>query len=253
VLAAAMTTLSQKIIRPQRIIIINDSDNDSLHTNHEHVQVHSRPNDGFICQWYVMFIVHHSTSSVYASSLSEIYWCLHLPIGIDCIILTLPQPITAHTLLRNFADEAESLQATQCVPDDRPRPVRDGVRFRFNLEKSDSLCVDSKSNLYEYGQYNGVADASDCAEACVNEVTSSMAAEVRGYEYGCNDRVCRCLYDAGTLDDRSSSRNGFNSINRKYVGTGSITGTTSEAAYVCFKLVGAELEEEALDLLLGMN
>ena len=178
---------------------------------------------------------------------------MHLPIGIDCIILTLPQPITAHTLLRNFADEAESLQATQCVPDDRPRPVRDGVRFRFNLQNSDSLCVDSKSNLYEYGQYNGVADASDCAEACVNEVTSSMAAQLRGYDYGCNDRVCRCLYDAGTLDNRSSSRNGFNRTNRNYVGTGSITGTTRKNTYVCFKLVGAELEEEALDLLLGMN
>lgn len=41
----------------------------------------------------------------------------------------------------------------ECVTDDRPRPTRNGQRFRFNLMKSDAKCVDSQDRLYEWGQF----------------------------------------------------------------------------------------------------
>ena len=42
------------------------------------------------------------------------------------------------------------------VDDDRPRPVRDGERFRFNLVRSNAQCVDINRNLYEYGEFKGI-------------------------------------------------------------------------------------------------
>lgn len=140
----------------------------------------------------------------------------------------------------DYRGECEKLVGV-CVPDDRPRPVRNGVRFRFNMNGEDQICTDKNSNLYEYGEFSGVVDSNECAEKCVNGVKSDLASALRGFDYGCSDAVCRCLYDNGTLDNRTGDS--FNRTNKNYVGKGSITSTTKKNSYYCFKLVGAEMDE----------
>ena len=75
---------------------------------------------------------------------------------------------------------------------------------------------------------------------CVNNTPKALAAggSFRGYDYDCAGRLCRCLYDEGTLDNRNSGR--FDRTNRNERGSGSIVGTTRRRSYYCGKLVGAE-------------
>merc|ERR1712127_582652 len=130
--------------------------------------------------------------------------------------------------------------------DDRPRPVRDGQRFRFNLVERDSQCTDDRSRLYEWGRFNGCENFSECADLCVNNVPSSLAFDgsFRGYDFDCDRMTCSCLYDANTLDSRNGSR--FDRTNRNEPGRGSISGTTRKTGMYCGKLVGAELLEDAV-------
>jgi len=131
-----------------------------------------------------------------------------------------------------------------CVTDDRPRPVRNGQRYRFNLEASDAMCVDSENRRYEWGEFPNVRDFSACAEKCVNGVKEELAtgSSFRGYDFDCARSTCRCLYDEGTLDSRNSGR--FDRTNRNLPGEGSIAGSTTKKATYCAKLVGAEFLEE---------
>lgn len=129
---------------------------------------------------------------------------------------------------------------SECVDDERPRADRNGERFRFNLVKSDAQCVDNRDRNYEWGEYNKVDNFSACAELCVNNTPESLVTggTFRGYDYDCDSRLCRCLYDAGTLDSRNSGR--FERTNRNGTGEGSISDTTQKRSYYCAKLVGAE-------------
>lgn len=135
-----------------------------------------------------------------------------------------------------------SIDPTVCVPDDRPRPVREGVRFRFDLKGENSVCTDTNGNLYEYGQIDNVDNSSQCAEACVNDIlVSSLFGELLGFDFGCTDRICRCLYPNGALNSQNTGE--FDSYNTNYAGTGAIAGTMAKNSFYAFKLVGADGED----------
>jgi len=105
-------------------------------------------------------------------------------------------------------------------------------------------CVDSRDQLYEYGQFVDTLDFSECADLCVNSVPSNLAfsSSFRGFDFECASATCNCLYDAGTLDSKNS--NSFSRINKSPTGRGSISGTTPRSSAYCGKLVGAEAVED---------
>lgn len=136
----------------------------------------------------------------------------------------------------------------RCVDDDRPRPVRDGQRFRFNLvDSGDAQCVDDQDRGYEWGEFGSCTNFSECAERCVNDTLGDLAfaGGFRGFDFDCSNRRCRCLYDAGTLDSRNSGR--FDRSDRNLPGEGSISGTARRSSYYCGKLVGADAVEEVAE------
>jgi len=92
------------------------------------------------------------------------------------------------------AMEAELLNVMEddiCYPD-RPRPVRDGQRNRFNLLELSAYCEDSNGITYEWGGENGMDTADDCAEFCVVDVPEEALYQVlRGFEFNCGSGECR--------------------------------------------------------------
>ncbi len=90
------------------------------------------------------------------------------------------------------AMEAELLESNDdCFPE-RPRPVRNGQRNRFNLESLNAFCADSNGVTYEWGSQNRINNADECAEFCVNGVPNdSLYNALRGFEYNCGSTVCR--------------------------------------------------------------
>ena len=180
------------------------------------------------------------------------------------LALASSSPASAENLkgsILSFLSGENAIRDEDCIPDESPRPVREGVRFRFNLldlkntggvKGVHSQCGDANRRLYEYGEVRGeVMDASECAEKCVNGVTDYLADELLGFDYDCEYLTCRCLYSAGTIEDGGSEtragRNGFRTTDTDYDGEGSITTGVekrdSEGIY-CFKLVGAEYLED---------
>ena len=135
-----------------------------------------------------------------------------------------------------------SIDPTECVPDDRPRPVRGGERFRFTMMGGDNaICTDIDGTPYEYGQFNNVDTSTQCSEACVNDVGDDLVAFLQGFDLGCDERICRCLFSRGTLV--RANRGIFDSYNTNHNGNGSIAGAERQATgMLCFKLVGAENE-----------
>ena len=121
---------------------------------------------------------------------------------------------------------------------------------------------------------------SDCADACVKDVSSALLDSFRGYDWNCKDEKCSCVSVSWTLDfiqitcplpsqfsseltwlhitllirdpsqhirqlyDRGSLDNQnsgrFNRTNHNENGEGSIEGTTEKSDNYCAKLVGAE-------------
>jgi hypothetical protein len=149
----------------------------------------------------------------------------------------------AESIGENIGSQGEcTVDPNVCVPDERPRPVRSGYRYRFNLLGNDAIGTDINGNLYEYGQFNNVDTSNQCSEACINDVSSGLSSALLGFDFGCADRVCRCLYSSGTLN--SQNRGDFDSYNVNFVGKGSISGTTVKKTFYAFKLVGAEAEDE---------
>ncbi|KAL7460673.1 hypothetical protein ACHAXS_001116 [Conticribra weissflogii] len=143
-----------------------------------------------------------------------------------------------------------SIEDQEVCYNDRPRPVRNGERNRFNLQRLDAYCADSDGITYEYGDMNRINNADDCAEFCVNGVTSeTLYRALRGFENDCGARTCRCLYDEGTItNDNSQDFRSGNWENRSRKGRGSIArlsnvrGTT----YACYKRVGSEMVSDVL-------
>eukprot|EP00571_Detonula_confervacea_P013757 CAMPEP_0172297516 /NCGR_PEP_ID=MMETSP1058-20130122/507_1 /TAXON_ID=83371 /ORGANISM="Detonula confervacea, Strain CCMP 353" /LENGTH=175 /DNA_ID=CAMNT_0013006677 /DNA_START=48 /DNA_END=575 /DNA_ORIENTATION=+ len=154
---------------------------------------------------------------------------------------------SAQNLKGSAAATTRNLQTNlpydECVDDERPRPVRSGDRYRFNLMDSDAQCADANSDLYEYGEFNNAKDSSACAKFCVNEVNDYLAGELLGFDFDCREQTCRCLYSRGTLDGQRSYS--FQRTNTRLQGEGGIEKTRSKTEFFCFRLVGTELLEDA--------
>ncbi len=69
-------------------------------------------------------------------------------------------PLAQHLKGSSATRNLQSNLPYECVDDDRPRPVRDGERFRFNLVDSDAQCTDSNRDLYEFGEYDDCDNSS---------------------------------------------------------------------------------------------
>ena len=138
--------------------------------------------------------------------------------------------------------------SNRCVPDNSPRPRHSNLgRFRFNLVRSNAQCVDRDGKLYEFGQINRINDFSECADACVNDVSTRLvdSGSFRGIDYDCKRRECRCLYDEGTLSNRNSRD--FERTNRREYGYGPIDGGKSSRDMYCGKLAGTTAINDFLD------
>jgi len=143
----------------------------------------------------------------------------------------------------------------QCIgSSDRPRPVRNGERFRFNIVGASDAgqCVDDGGRLYERGAFDDVDTFSDCANKCVQDTSASLAFNpaFRGYDYDCSSKSCFCLYDEGTLDETNDINfdttiyGGLSGVTTP--GSGEINGTAYKVGYYgyyCGKLVGVDEEE----------
>ena len=142
----------------------------------------------------------------------------------------------------DFNEEC-TFDPTECVPEDRPRPVRNGERFRFTMMGGDNAtCTDIDGTPYEYGQFDNVDTSTQCSEACVNDVDDALAHSLEGFDLSCDDRICRCLFNRGSLT--SSNRGVFDTYSINYSGEGPIAGAERHSAgMLCFKLVGAEQED----------
>jgi hypothetical protein len=129
-----------------------------------------------------------------------------------------------------------------CIPDERPRPVREGYRIRFNLEARHAICVDQNSKPFEYGQFQGIVDSNECSEYCVNEVTEELAIALLGFDYDCANLNCNCLYTDKTLNGSNVGQFDWYD-NNSLEGIGPISGTAPKDHYYCFKRVGSEEDE----------
>ena len=150
---------------------------------------------------------------------------------------------------RSYTSTSKSRKpSNRCVPDNSPRPRNSNLgRFRFNLVRSNAQCVDRDGELYEYGQINHINDFSECADACVNDVSTRLvdSGSFRGIDYDCKRRECRCLYDEGTLSNRNSQD--FDRTNRREYGYGPIDGGKSSRDMYCGKLAGTTAVNDFLD------
>ena len=113
-----------------------------------------------------------------------------------------------------------------------------------------SISVDRDKELYQYGLFRKVYDFSECADACVNDVSRSLltSGEFQGIEFDCKRNECRCLYNEGTLNSRNSDRFDRTSRSGLY-GYGAIEGgrkTSSTKDMYCGKLAGARVMDGIL-------
>jgi len=159
---------------------------------------------------------------------------------------------TGGALRAQVAEASSNSPPKKCVPDTRPQTqskTADKTRFRFNYEKSDVVCADKDGITYEVGEFDKVNDSDQCAEMCTNDTTTSLSNVIRGFNYDCDARICQCLYDQGTIDRNSAKKfdnSNYETRNRK--GSGSIKNYVRSRGSYCFKLVGAELTGEGLEL-----
>ena len=94
-------------------------------------------------------------------------------------------------------------------------------------------------------------DFSECANACVNDVSHSLltSGEFQGIDFDCKRNECRCLYSEGALNSRSD-RNQFDRTSHSGLyGYGAIEGakkTKSSRDFYCGKLAGARVMDGVL-------
>ncbi len=156
-------------------------------------------------------------------------------------------------------EPTESPTTNDCDDIGNAKESRDGVQYdlRFFDDKS---CRDGSGQRYQYGEIDNVDNFDDCAETCVQDVPSALLSSFRGIDFVCESKnrdSCRCLYDAGALDDnaRSLASDGvFDSTNTDGTGKGSVGGNgfvgrfrrvglleAEDAEFVCVKLESSRL------------
>ena len=162
---------------------------------------------------------------------------------------------SAHSLkgANQIQQQAAEYSANQdsCNPEDSIRiqsKMAHKSRMKFNLFQTDAECVDSDGISYERGSFDDVDDAEECADMCVNVAEGDLSVDLRGFTYNCDSMTCDCLYDEGTIDDKTGrSFDNSNYKNKSRKGKGSITRSTRQNDAFCYKLVGMELSEEGID------
>ena len=105
--------------------------------------------------------------------------------------------------------------------------------FNFRLQGSHNRkCADHHKQLYEYGQFRHVGSFDSCAKTCVDRVPNSALNHFRGIDFNCNAKLCNCLFDKGTLNNRNSR--GFNNVvTRNLNGRGRARNLRHANNFVC--------------------
>ena len=131
----------------------------------------------------------------------------------------------AHAALRGSVYTSIKSSSDQCIPDERPQ-VHAGDsphsnRERFRLVERDAICIGTNHLPYEVGVFTNVEDSTECANKCIKNAGWDLQPLLRGINMMCDTSECQCLYDQGTLNDRSARAfdwSNHNNRNRKGVG-----------------------------------
>jgi len=128
------------------------------------------------------------------------------------------------------------------------KETRSGVQYDLRVF-DDKSCRDGSGQRYEYGEIDNIDNFDDCAETCVQDVPSALLSHFRGIDFVCENKdrdSCRCLYDAGTLENnaRSVASDGvFDSTNTDGTGKGSVGGNGFFGRFRRVGLLEAEDQE----------
>ena len=110
---------------------------------------------------------------------------------------------TTSTTTTNEIVEEEVVSDYHCIPNERHRVLSKNsaykVRYPFRLVERNAICVDPYNLPYQFGAFDVVSDATECAEMCVNYADVDLQSKLRGFNYLCSSQECRCLYDRDSL------------------------------------------------------
>ena len=142
---------------------------------------------------------------------------------INTLVSALITSDLVHAALRGSVYVGSS--SNQCIPDERPQ-VQAGDsphsnRERFRLVERDAICIGTNHLPYEVGVFTNIEDSTECANKCIKDAGWDLQPLLRGINMMCDTNECECLYDMGTLNDRSARAfdwSNHNNRNRKGVG-----------------------------------
>ena len=148
----------------------------------------------------------------------------------------------AHAALRGSVYTSIKSSSDQCIPDERPQ-VHAGDsphsnRERFRLVERDAICIGTNHLPYEVGVFTNVQDSTECANKCIKDAGWDLQPLLRGINMMCDTDECECLYDMGTLNDRSARAFDWsNHNNRNRKGAGAVdTLVSPQRGANCFSL-----------------
>lgn len=165
-----------------------------------------------------------------------------LIINVNTLLSALITSDLAHAALRGSVYTSIKSSSDQCIPDERPQ-VQAGDsphsnRERFRLVERDAICIGTNHLPYEVGVFTNVEDSTECANKCIKDAGWDLQPLLRGINMMCDTNECECLYDMGTLNDRSARAfdwSNHNNRNRKGVGAVD-TLVSSQRGANCFSL-----------------
>jgi len=148
----------------------------------------------------------------------------------------------AHAALRGSVYTSIKSSSDQCIPDERPQ-VHAGDsphsnRERFRLVERDAICIGTNHLPYEVGVFTNVQDSTECTNKCIKNAGWDLQPLLRGINMMCDTSECQCLYDMGTLNDRSARAFDWsNHKNRNRKGVGAVdTIVSPQRGANCFSL-----------------
>eukprot|EP00986_Skeletonema_menzelii_P004926 scaffold1723_cov144-Skeletonema_menzelii.AAC.8 len=147
-----------------------------------------------------------------------------------------------------FASSHSCNDLDYSYPNDLPWVNYQGEDYIFTRQKYNSVCVDSHNREYEYGTIPGVYTPIDeagggCSTFCVEGTSSDSARgcnlrppsnKLVGFQYDCESATCKCLYEAGTLNNQYSRC--FDDMNTSNKGNGQVSGTKVQQGETCYSL-----------------
>ena len=147
-----------------------------------------------------------------------------------------------------FASSHSCNDLDYSYPNDLPWVNYQGEDYIFTRQKYNSVCVDSHNREYEYGTIPGVYTPIDeagggCSTFCVEGTSSDSARgcnlrppsnKLVGFQYDCESATCKCLYEAGTLNNQYSRC--FDDMNTSNKGNGQVSGTKGQQGETCYSV-----------------